>query len=334
MTQRCPRVTVCIPTYNRGRCLRQALDSVFGQTFEDYLVLVVDDASSDETADVIASYRDQRLRYYRNPTNLGMVRNWNACLARAPESRYLARLDDDDLYQPDLLASAVAALESEPRAAFAYAAAETIREDGATVAVRRSLVGSRTLSPRAAFDHLLVCNTVPTPTVVLRHAALQQVGPYDPAAGWCADWEMWLRLASRFPIVYLDRVLARYRISVDSSSTRSWADGSAVASMKYTLRTALGAVPPQARPRWARLRQAHRAIALEELGLAFRQLYAGREREFRATVCSALAYAPEVMLGRAGTAALLLTLASLFGQQGPRLVWTLRDSLLTPVVPR
>ncbi len=334
MTQRCPRVTVCIPTYNRGRYLRQALDSVFAQTFEDYLVLVVDDGSSDETADVVASYGDHRLRYYRNPTNLGMVPNWNVCLARAPESRYLARLDDDDTYQPDLLTSAVAALEAEPSAAFAYAAADTIRDDGTTVAIRRSLVGSRTLSPRAAFDHLLVGNTVPTPTVVLRHGALRRVGPYDPAAGWCADWEMWLRLSSRFPIVYLDRVLARYRISVESSSTRSRADGSAIAGMKYTLRKALSAVPPQVRPRRARVRQAHRAVAMEELGLAFHYLYTGREHDFRATVCSALGYAPEVMLGRAGTAALLLGLASLFGQHGPRLVWTLRDSVPISAVPR
>jgi glycosyltransferase involved in cell wall biosynthesis len=321
-----PRVVVCTPTYNRATYLKRAIDSVLAQSFRDFVLLVVDDGSTDDTPEVLASVTDPRLRYVRNPTNLGMVGCWNRCLELAPDSEFMARLDDDDVYLPDLLATLVATLEADPEAAFAYSAVEFMDDDGAALEIRHPLIGSRRLTPRAAFGRMVESNRVPTPTVVMRRSALASVGPYDPAAGWCADWDMWLRLASRYAVVYVDQVLARYRITASSETTRSEADGSAIACLKYSLDKALASVPPGWLPRRQVLR-GRRTIARYELMLAFKALYRGDEVHFRRWALQAVRYAPQLVLEADTWAALGLALASLTGGWGPRLVWNIRDAI-------
>ncbi|HEX2037869.1 MAG TPA: glycosyltransferase family 2 protein, partial [Chloroflexota bacterium] len=87
-------MSVCISTYNRSRYLRRAIESVLGQTFGDFELIVSDDRSPDDTAEVVAQYRDPRLRYHRNAENLGLVGNYNRCLELA-RGQYIGIFDDD-----------------------------------------------------------------------------------------------------------------------------------------------------------------------------------------------------------------------------------------------
>jgi glycosyltransferase involved in cell wall biosynthesis len=317
-------VAVCIPTYNRASYLGEAIQSVLTQSFEDFELLVVDDGSTDGTREIVASYHDPRLRYAHNARNLGMVANWNRCLELARGAPYIARLDDDDVYLPTMLGTMVAALAADPRAGFGYSAVEIMDDRGRVTGERHSLRGDHVLDPRAGFAHLLSFNSVPTPTVVMRAQALERVGPYDPGAGWCADWEMWLRLA-RFPIVYVDRVLARYRLTARSTTTQGEADGWVAACLRYTLRQAMKTVPAHHRPPHRLVRQTRRWIARYQLSLAFGMLYRGDRRAFREHCLAAVTYAPELLLSKDGLAAMTLGIASLRGARGPRLVWTVRD---------
>ena len=109
------RVTVFIPTYNRAGLLPHAIAGVLAQTYDDFRLIVSDNASTDETPNVVASFDDPRLEYVRQPENLGLLGNHNWFLERV-ESDYALILPDDDLVYPDMLERTVAELASRPEA--------------------------------------------------------------------------------------------------------------------------------------------------------------------------------------------------------------------------
>jgi glycosyltransferase involved in cell wall biosynthesis len=112
-------VTVVVPTYQRPAYLREALDSLVAQTFEDFVVVVADDGGDDETLAVLAEYDDPRITHRRNPRNLGMLRN-NVSAFRAATTKYVANLHDDDRWRPDLLERLVPPLEADDELVAAF----------------------------------------------------------------------------------------------------------------------------------------------------------------------------------------------------------------------
>ena len=96
------RVAVCIPTFNRSAYLRRAIESVLGQTFGEYSILVSDNASSDDTAEVVAAFDDPRISYVRMDQNVGWLGNFNASLDRV-DAEFVVVLGDDDQLLPTFL---------------------------------------------------------------------------------------------------------------------------------------------------------------------------------------------------------------------------------------
>jgi len=108
-TDRCTRVTIAIPTYNRaGRFLRSAIECALAQTYPDLEILVADNCSTDATPDVVRSYPDPRIRYMRHSTNIGANSNFNACI-EAASGAYFLLLPDDDVIDPDMVEACMAA---------------------------------------------------------------------------------------------------------------------------------------------------------------------------------------------------------------------------------
>jgi glycosyltransferase involved in cell wall biosynthesis len=124
------KVTICIPTYNRARYVREAIQSVLDQSFSDLEVLVSDNASTDDTAAVVASFADPRLRYHRHDRNIGIGPNHRSC-AEMARTEWVGFLSDDDMYTPDHVSSAFSALADYPRAVY-YACAIEQFGDGAS----------------------------------------------------------------------------------------------------------------------------------------------------------------------------------------------------------
>ena len=110
MSAKTPKVSVCIPTYNRPDFLRQAIESVLAQTFSDYELIISDNASEDSTTDLISSFKDRRIIYIRKEKNIGAIDNFNSCLAAA-KGEYITIFHDDDIMLPDNLAFKVEALD-------------------------------------------------------------------------------------------------------------------------------------------------------------------------------------------------------------------------------
>ena len=125
------RISIGLPVFNGERFLRAALDSILTQSFGDYELIIADNASTDATSDICREYcaRDARVRYHRNPTNLGPVRNFNLVfeLARA---EYFAFAADDDVYAPSFLEQCVAVLDQDPSVVLCHCATVFIDEHG------------------------------------------------------------------------------------------------------------------------------------------------------------------------------------------------------------
>lgn len=232
MADRTQRVTasVVIPTHNRGRVVVQAIESALAQSHGDLEVIVVDDGSTDDTAQRVGRFRDARVRYLRRP-HAGVSAARNAGIAAATGD-LVAFLDSDDLWKPDKVEAEIAALARYPSAGGVFSDLEKV--DGATFVpsfMRRTRVFSRLLaeraypeglllSPRALYLCLLQEVPIKTPALTVRRSALERVGGFDEAWTSSEDWEFLLRFARRESLVYLDRPLAVIRISADSLRRR------------------------------------------------------------------------------------------------------------------
>jgi glycosyltransferase involved in cell wall biosynthesis len=202
-----PAVSVVIATYDHARFVVDAVRSVADQTFEDHEIIVADDGSTDGTADVLRA-TGVPMRYLTLP-HRGVSAARNAAIAAAT-GRYVAFLDADDLWLPDKLATQVAVLDLRPEVGLVYADAlifdETSGTSCGTHADRFPHPSGRVLAD------LLFANVVPSPTAVVRRAALDRSGLFDETLTGSEDWDLWLRIAREWDFYCVPRPLATYRM--------------------------------------------------------------------------------------------------------------------------
>ena len=196
-----PRVSVVIPSRDRWPLLRVALRSVFDQTLRDIEVIVVDDGSRDETPDALERIDDERLIVVTHATSSGVARARNDGLTRA-RTAWIAFLDDDDLWAPDKLERQLAAVE---RRGAVLSSTCALRITPAGTVVERVIAPGEDGIER----QLLSSNVIGGPSTVLARAdAVREAGGFDERLSVLADWDLWLRLAARGPLVCLDEPLA------------------------------------------------------------------------------------------------------------------------------
>lgn len=198
-----PTFTVIIPCYNQAHWLPEAVESALAQTPAPQ-VIVVDDGSTDATAEVAAWYGD-RIRLIRQP-NAGLPAARNAGILQA-DGEYLVFLDSDDALRPDYLARAATALTARPDVDVLHGRADVVDLDGNVIAS----FGGADLGPDP-FARLLAGNDGPPNTWIVRRSLLARAGLFDPTLRSCEDWDQWLRCAlagGRFATD--DSVVAVYR---------------------------------------------------------------------------------------------------------------------------
>jgi glycosyltransferase involved in cell wall biosynthesis len=217
-----PLLSVCIPVYNGARYLEESLNSVLGQDFAAYELVVVDDRSTDDSVAVIARCKDQRLRTYCNEQRLGLVGNWNRCLELS-RGRYVTLFHQDDVMQPHNLKHKVDLLERHPKVGMVYSDVKIIGANGRvqmdhwpkSITPNSDMVASGLdFFVKLISGYNLMCCS----SAVCRKECFVQLGTFDPRLSFTADWEMWLRIALHFDVAYLQEPLVHYRLH-DSNET-------------------------------------------------------------------------------------------------------------------
>lgn len=223
-----PQVSVLIPTFNYGRFLPEAIDSVLEQNFQDFELLVIDDCSSDNTSQVMGRYcaKDRRIRFSANPQNVGMVNNWNLCLAQARGQYVKFLFGDDKLYHREALGKLVALLESHPSATLAASARAIMDGRSRMVDIYRPLSdgihGGDSVITRCLMENGR--NIIGEPSSVLFRKADAQRG-FDSKYRQIVDLEMWFHLLEKGDLVYTREPLSAFRCHPAQQTERNIRSG-------------------------------------------------------------------------------------------------------------
>ncbi len=219
MTDPTPAVSVLVQTYNHECYIDQCLESLARQTFRDFEVVIVDDASDDGTVERVRAWLGRTsvaARLIVNEQNRGICASRNLGL-RQCRGRFVAGLAGDDYYEPEKLEWQYAFFATlNPMVAAVFGRARVVSVEG-----RQLRVWFEDDAPPEGriFERLLRGNFLPASTVMMRRAALDEVGWYDETLFY-EDYDMWLRLASRYEFRYVPRILTNYRV-VPTSASRS-----------------------------------------------------------------------------------------------------------------
>ncbi len=209
-----PLVSIILPTYNRGHLLRRAIESVLHQTYENFELIVVDDASVDDTEDVLTSIRDSRLKFIRHDVNRGGGGARNTGI-QAARGELIAFQDSDDEWLPSKLELQVGVLEGAPaKVGVVYSGFWCVDEG------KRSYLPSAKISTRSGYIHngLLRKNFVTTPSILTRKECLLRVGLFDESLPRLQDWDLVIRLSRDYEFICIDEPLLTSYISSDSIS--------------------------------------------------------------------------------------------------------------------
>ncbi|MEM6425291.1 MAG: glycosyltransferase [Cyanobacteria bacterium P01_H01_bin.119] len=196
-----PKVSVCVPTYNRAEILPYAVNSVLNQTYRDFELLICDDASPDHTAKVVAQWNDSRIRYIRHPQNIKRSRNMRSGFDAA-RGDYFIKFDDDDALTPEYLEKTVAVLDAQPSVDFVCTDHWVInarnQRDQAATQANSAKWGKDRLS-HGIIDDLLKetfdYQSLQVGSTLFRKASLEAVDFMRFEADGCEDFDLLVRLA-------------------------------------------------------------------------------------------------------------------------------------------
>ena len=212
------KVSIIISTHNRANRLKKAIQSVLDQSYQDFEIVVVDDASTDSTEFVAKAFEDKRIKYIKRAKNFGNDTKPKNEGILASTGEYIAFLDDDNTFRPDHLQALLTVLEKEPRYALSYGD-RWINDENKEIPPQMGVFSE--------FDPgvLLVRNYIDTSDVLVRREALFRVGGFDETQKKYIDWNLWVRLAKagyifkHVPLVltdyYLHRNMKSFKVQTD-----------------------------------------------------------------------------------------------------------------------
>ena len=258
-------VSICIPTWNRCLLLQEAMQSVFGQTFEDFELLVCDNASDDGTEQVVRSFLDPRIRYVRNSRNIGHRENWNRCLSLA-RGEYIAILPDDDAMLPENIARKVEILRRNPQVGLIHSKFHLIDEHGDIIRWNTNWGHGpdREVDAIEKREGLLTAfiNTINVPTVLFRRVCYERLGGFSARVRLAFDWEYWMRIAVFYDTAFLAEPLVKWRIHPQSITKTNVCNPVVQLKEDLTAKETVFTTCARALPGWRRLeRQMWRNMA-------------------------------------------------------------------------
>jgi glycosyltransferase involved in cell wall biosynthesis len=213
-SSRRPKVSICIPTYNRKEYLKETLESIFAQTYQDYEIIVVDDGSTDGTEEMIRKISAPITYHWQENGGDAAARNKLIQLARG---KYISFIDSDDLLFPDAIERLVKVVESEAEDVIAYGSYVRIDQDGSVYGKCKRKLYSGNIT-KYLFQTIIVhsCGSI-FPRKILKDAAF-----FDTSLNVCSDYDLWLSLSTKYKFVALPNPTFKRRRHSDNLSVVSY----------------------------------------------------------------------------------------------------------------
>lgn len=213
-----PLVSICIPTYNAAKTLPYTLKSIVNQSYSKLEIIVVDNASTDETGEIVKDFmKKYDIKYHRNNENIGPVDNLSRCIELA-NGEYTAIFHADDYYKPDIIKKEVEAFQENPSVGAVFTLANFINENNKLIGESPPIPPE--LKDRAIYYSDILISTIKNPYFLITPSALVKSEIYKQLAefngdkfGTAADFDMWLRISEIVPITVLNEKLICYRLS-------------------------------------------------------------------------------------------------------------------------
>jgi len=223
-----PKVSIIIPTYNRASYLKEAIESILCQSFQDFNIIVTDNASTDDTEKVVIGFKSSKIFYHKNPTNIGVVNNHNKALELA-NGEYIAVFSDDDLMLTDSLLKRVEILDKYKSVDLVHSNIEIINEKGEIIGLNHWAKSyCRDWDKKHKEDVLFEgidyfkilyyeWNVISMPSVMFRKSVTGNVSGFNSKSKYFCDWDLWMKICLFGDVYYLSQQLVKYR--VHSSNT-------------------------------------------------------------------------------------------------------------------
>ncbi len=202
-------ISVVMPTYNTPTCiLREAVESILNQTYEDFEFIIIDDGSTNDSVDYLNSLKDRRIRLIRNPENLGITKSLNIGFQVA-RGKYIARMDGDDVALPERFIKQYRFMERHPDVILCGSACKNIGADSRLIRVKEQNLDMETYRISALFR-----NPGPIhPTAFFNHALLLKYGlKYDESLIYSQDYGLWVEIGKVGHVCKLKDVLLLRRV--------------------------------------------------------------------------------------------------------------------------
>ncbi len=262
-----PLVTFCTPTYNRPDYLRRTIESCLAQTRQDFEIVITDNSTNNESAQMVATIKDPRIRYYSNNGNIGPVKSCNRAVSMA-QGKYVQLLMDDDLIRPRFLELTVEAFEKNPTVGVVMAPMALIDENDRRIFPKFYLI--RTMEYRYRYqvgdglierkrllrDFLTRDYPCCVPSgVIYRAEALRLAFPFDDESDFAGDLQMSMKIAPQWDFYYIDQVLSAWRYIPAGHTATLHQKGLKIQAFYYVTRQCLGnkAVQEMFRDEWDKL---------------------------------------------------------------------------------
>ena len=201
-------ITIIMPVYNAEQYLKSAIDSVLSQTYDKFILIIINDGSKDNSEKIILNYADDRIKYVKNEKNLGIVKTLNKGLALA-DTEFIARMDADDICDLKRLELQIKEMKDNPEIALLGTWAELINEEGNIIGELTPFEESSEIRTALLFSNIFIHSSV-----MIRRRVLEENGwKYDINHRAVEDYGLWLKIAFNYDVKILPQKLLKYRLN-------------------------------------------------------------------------------------------------------------------------
>lgn len=224
-----PAVTILMSVYNGDKYLREAIDSILNQTFNDFEFIIINDASTDKTKDILDSYEDKRIKIINNTENIGLTKSLNIGI-KSSNGRYIARMDADDISLPERLETEKRFLDQNKNIGMVGTYYYFISSDGKIIETITLPTDNKELQ-----EKLIEQNQFGHGTVMFRSECIYKIGPYREEFKYSQDYDFWLRISEVYEIANIPIPLYKWRLNKGSISANKKIEQDIYASLAREL---------------------------------------------------------------------------------------------------